>query len=505
MIITGTNANTKINHIAQKIADLISSGVSSDKILILCQNSFKKEKILSQINKILFSKGIYGSSQLRISTFSGIAYNSILRNWSTIEKLLEKSKGDIQIYPTLSGLDVSQYFFRKIIKEEDFQDYFSKKNLMHQLLRRYKLIVENSLSDDEISARSNILEESFSQSASKNRIFDNLKQISSFIYLLKNNQIKDFDDIEYFFADDVDEYSYAAFEFCNFMLEKNCEKYLYLDKDGCSRKGYLCAYNSAYADLKKNYNFKELELEETSIFARDIQKLSSNIQNKTDFELANFEAFAFSKRLEMIEAVAQKILTMIKNGVCKTDIQIITPNIDENLIYSLKEFLKPQGIKLQFLTGNKKITEDIYVYSIITVFELLNPQWSIYPNSFDIRILLNHILQIPIFDCQEFISIYNKKGILPDIMQEKYPQYKLLLELLSDEELKGKTLSEQFEQIFARIIAPNAIYGNDFEAVNLLLKSINEYEKLKDNFKKFDNIELTPKDWLLHIKNSVVS
>ena len=67
-------------------------------------------------------------------------------------------------------------------------------------------------------------------------------------------------------------------------------------------------------------------------------------------------------------------------------------------------------------------------------------------------------------------------------MQEKYPQYKLLLELLSDEELKGKTLSEQFEQIFARIIAPNAIYGNDFEAVNLLLKSINEYEKLKDNF-----------------------
>ena len=52
------------------------------------------------------------------------------------------------------------------------------------------------------------------------RIFDNLKQISSFMYLFKNNKIKDFDKIEYFFADDVDEYSYCAFEFCKTMIKK---------------------------------------------------------------------------------------------------------------------------------------------------------------------------------------------------------------------------------------------------------------------------------------------
>lgn len=516
MIINSSNSNSKIQHLAQTVSQLIIDGRSSNEILILCLNSFKKEKILAEINKILQENKIEGCSQINVTTFAGITYNSLLKNWIKIENLIQKTGGETEIYPILSGLDASQYFFNKIIKEEDFKDYFSKKNLMHQLLRRYKLIVENSLSDTEIDLRSQILNESFGPNAlkainsyklasSKNRIFDNLKQISSFLYLLKNGQINDFNYIKYFFADDIDEYSFAAFDFCNYMIKAAQKSFLYLDKEGCSRQGYLCGYSGAYDDLKNNYSFEEINLSDNSKLSIDAENLIKNIIKKENNELINFESFSYSKRLEMLEKTAEKISALIKNGVKKNEITIITPLIDENLIYSLQEFFKPFGYNLQFLTGNKKITEDIYVYATITILQLLNKTWNIKPNYFDVRILLNEILQIPILECKNILAHFNKTNDLPTENIPQFQQYKILIELINNQELQNSTLSEQFEEIFARIIAPNAIYGDDFESINLLLKSINEFEKIKENFAKFDNINLSATDWLLHIKNSIVA
>ena len=347
MIINSNDGNLKVELLAQNVVELISSGVNSDKILILALNSFKKEKILTAINQKLFKKS-NGFSQINVSTFAGIAYNSILKNWVSIENLIEKNGGTASIIPTLSGLDASQYFFKKIIREEDFSDYFSKKNLMHQLLRRYKLIVENCLSDKEVNEKSQILSESFSSSASKaltyykiasskKRIFDSLKQISSFNYLLQKNLIKDFENIEYFFADDVDEYSYVAFEFCKYMIKKSKNSLIFLDKDGCTREGYLCAYPNVYEKLKKDFKMPEQNIDSLIKLKKDAQNLYENIVNDESTKLLNFEAYSYSKRLEMIEAAASKVIELHKNGVPLSKIKIISPIIDENLFYSFQE------------------------------------------------------------------------------------------------------------------------------------------------------------------------
>ncbi len=515
MIISGCDGNLKINLLAKQVSDLILSGVNTDKILILCLNSYKKEKILSQINDILFANKSCGYSQINISTFSGIVYNSVQRNWVNIEKILSEKNGKTLIYPTLSGLDIAQYFFRNIIKEEDFKDYFSKKNLMHQLLRRYKLIVENSLSEKEIIQKSQIIGESFAANAasainnykirsSQNRIFDNLKQISSFMFLLKKGLIKDFNKIEYFFADDVDEYNFAAFEFCKFMIE-NTQSNIYLDKNGCSRKGYLCAYTNVYKDLVNEFKPTEKMLAFKPKLLEDAENLAQNIVSNKKLRLNNFEIHSFSKRLEMVEAATQKILELLAKGVNISKIQIITPLIDENLIYSLNEFFKSKNIKLQLLTGNSKITEDLYVYATITILELLNPHWGMKPNSFDVRILLNEILGLPIFECQQFIVDYEKNGFLLNKSDTEYLAYNNLIDLLNNEKLKSESILTQFEKIFAVLIAPNMKFNADFEPINLFLKSINEFEKIKENFREYYQITLTPKDWLLHIKSSIVS
>jgi len=516
MIISGVDGNKRIDLLAEKIASLILSGVKTDKILVLTLNSFKKDKIISKVNEIIFQNSSCGYGQLNVSTFSGIAYNSILKNWTSIENLITQMGGESEIYPTLSGLDVSQYFLKKIVKETDFDDYFSKKNLLHQLLRRYKLIVENALTDNEISSKSNILAETFASPAlkvinkyklesSRYRIFDNLKQISSFMFLLKSGKIKDFDNIEYFFADDVDEYSFLGFEFLKYMLGKTKEKFIFLDKKGCSRKGYLCGYANAYEDLKKEFNFAEKEIDEFSDIANDAEKIFSNIITGENQKLKNFETYNFSKRLEMIEACATKVNELLDKGIEINKIQIVTPLVDDNLLYSLKEFLKKRKIKIQSLTGNKKITENLYVYAFITILELLNSDWGIVPNSFEIRILLNEILQIPIYTCKNFIDYYEKQGKLPKLEDNKYLQYNNLIDLINNEELKTKEISEQFQVIFKSIIAPNMIANSDFEPINLLSKSIDEFEKIKVKFEKLSNIKLTAIDWLVHIKNSIVA
>ncbi len=516
MITVGVDGNLRLCELAKRVAGLILNGVSTDKILILTLNSFKKEQIIEKVNEIIFENSSIGFGQLNIFTFSGLAYNSILKNWVNVEKIISTQGGETEIYPTLSGLDASQYFLQKIIKEEDFEDYFSKKNLMHQLLRRYKLIVENSLCDKEVTEKSSLLTETFAKSAfnaitsykvesSKNRIFDNLKQISSFMYLFKNNKIRDFDNVEYFFVDDADEYSYCAFEFCKIMMKKAKESYIYMDKDGCSRKGYLCGYSDTYNDLKQEFNFEEVNLLNHCENYNDAKTLYNNLVLNEKKPLKNFEHKTFSKRLEMIEGVTEKITELLNNGVKINDIQLIAPVIDESLIYALKVFFKKKNIKIQTLAGNKKITEDLYVYTMITILELLNDEWKIKPNGFDIRILLNEILQIPIYDCKNFVLNFEKNGILLPCGDNKYYQYDALLDVINDADLKKKNISEQFDEIFARIIAPNMLANSDFEPLNLLAKSIKEFEIIKDKFSKFNSIELTPTDWLLHIKNSIVS
>ncbi|MCR4880863.1 MAG: ATP-dependent helicase [bacterium] len=515
MIINAISDKYREELLSERVAELILSGVKTDEILVLTLNSFKKEQISALIYDRIFSNDKKGFASLNISTFAGIVYNSILKNWADIENLLVRGDGESEVYPTLCGLDAAQYFLQKIIQEEDFEDYFSKKNLMHQLLRRYKLIVENVLSDSEVVQKSNILNETFAASAlkaiksyklvsSKNRFFDNLKQTASFLYFLKQGKIKDFDKIKYFIADDADEYSFAAFEFCKYMTKTAKESYFYLDRDGCTREGYLCGYTGVYDDLIK-LGQKEININSNHNMLKDAQVLQRNMVNQEHNELVNFEAASYSKRLEMIEAATVRIEKLLSDGIPIYKIHIVTPLADENLIYSLKEFFNQRKIKVQLLTGNKKIVDDIYVYAIITIFELLNPHWGLKPNGFDIRILLNEILKIPVYELQDWISYYEKKGELSSEKSEKYENYNSLIDLLNDEELKNASLIEQYERIFAEIIAPNMHENSDFNPINLFMKSLNEFEKIRANYQKYDGIELTPVDWLLHIKNSIVS
>lgn len=514
MIINTSDSLERENYIVKNVIGLLKNNVPSDEILILALNGFKKEKLINKIEEEFFKSTNRGIQALNIYTFQGLVRNSLLKNWPVVENFLIKNFDNPEIIPDLTGLDSSQYILKNIIKQADFQDYFSKKNLMHQLLRRYKLIVENSLSQEELSQRSNILNESFSESAaqalktykylsSKYRQFDNIKQVSTFMYLFKQGLIHDFDNIKYFFVDDLDEMNYVSFEFCEKMF-KQAESFVSLDEYGSTRRGYLCAYPNSFKRIKSEFQFEKLPSTISANLSEDAAGLFDNIRNNSKNELKNFELNNYSKRLEMIEAVCEKIIELVKQGVKQNDIILVAPDIDKNLYFSINSILRKSNIKLQSLKGNKKILEDNYVSSILTILALINREKNILINSFDIRILLNIIFKIPLYECKYIIEYFDKNKSLPDIELEKYPAYKNLINIINDEEFREQSLFEQFTQIFKKITAPALENDYDFDCLNLFGKSINEFENLQKKFLA-DGINLTLEDWYYHLKTSVVS
>jgi hypothetical protein len=145
LLIEGSIASNKTQILIDKYACLLNSGVKASEILVLLQNSTLKndfvEKALSQLT-------ITSLEKLHVYSFFGLVYNTVMDNWAFLED--RNIFDNPVILPNLAGLEVSQFIFKDILKDVKFKGYNSKMSLLHQLFRRYSLIVQNNLSQKEI-------------------------------------------------------------------------------------------------------------------------------------------------------------------------------------------------------------------------------------------------------------------------------------------------------------------------------------------------------------------
>ena len=194
---------------------------------------------LNSYKKTNFTKGILKKnpdldlSDNNIYTFYGLCYNAFKDNRDYISALSGSDYEKTEL--NLCGLDVSQYIFKQSIKTADFSDYISKINLLHQLFRRYSLIVQNCLTSKEVEKRSLSLNEVFYKDAQKAledykrrtfefNSFDYLRQMAVFPLIYKNTDY--FKNIKYLFIDDGDEYSYAFWSFIDYLMPELKDYYI---------------------------------------------------------------------------------------------------------------------------------------------------------------------------------------------------------------------------------------------------------------------------------------
>ena len=524
MLISGDISTNKTDFLIKAYADLLNSGVNSSEILVLVQNSNLKQNF---INKTLEKLTIKNIEKLQVNSFFSLVYNAVNDNWAFLENVNPYSNP--KILPNLTGLEVSQFILKDILKDVKFKGYNSKKSLLHQIFRRYSLIVQNNLTDEEIEWRSRVLGESFADDAkitlkkllSKTlalRDFDYLRQGLIFNYIYQNSDY--FKNIKYLIVDDGDEITPICFDFISHLAPQLKDIFIAFDEKGASRAGYLSADRTAVWKFEELFKQKAQNLTSESNLSSDVEILYSNITENKSENLNNFSLHSPSKRASMIDDAIKQISNLFAKNIQPHEISIITPVIDDMLKFSLKENLH---CNLMYLSGSEKLVQNRFVKAVLTILKMnCNMQLS----EFDLRVVLSEFLGIPIKYCKDILENFETTGEL--IKQEfaisDYTEkYTKFLEVLSKLSTNQEKLSEKVCDIFnelAEIYSVNPVELNKF---NFFVKQLQDFENVfGEDFKNrqeeiitqiensiiaenpYSTLEITPNDLVISTPQKII-
>lgn len=497
MLLNFIKVDFRTKVLVEKYTELISAGVKPSEILVLVQNSTLKKQF---VDKILENIKIDAIEKLNVHSFFSIVYNTLIENWCFIENAIPSDKHFI--LPNLVGLEVSQFLLKDILKHVEVKGYNSKKSLLHQIFRRYSLIVQNHLSNEQIQERSKILKESFAEDAEliikkllsstlKSRSLDYLRQTLIFNHVYKHTDY--FKNIKYLLVDDADEMTPVCFDFISYLKPQLKDWIICFDSLGSSRCGYLSADTSI--ECKLIHLFNEDVQTDKNIFSQGEIIFSNILENKHE-RLENFTLTSLSKRAEILDFAIEKIQNLFKKNVSARDITIITPLQDDMLRFTLEENLK-HSCNLMFLSGSEKLIDNPLVKASLGILKLM---LGIEISEMDLRVILSDYLGIPLKYCCPIFEGYKKTGGFPHISLEFYNEkYQKFLEVFEEVKEKNTKLSTKVFDLFYRLVDfADEAKINKF---NFFIKQLRDFESVlgaKTVIERADEI-------ITQIENSIIA
>lgn len=497
MLLNFIKVDFRTKVLVEKYTELISAGVKPSEILVLVQNSTLKKQF---VDKILENIKIDAIEKLNVHSFFSIVYNTLIENWCFIENAIPSDKHFI--LPNLVGLEVSQFLLKDILKHVEVKGYNSKKSLLHQIFRRYSLIVQNHLSNEQIQERSKILKESFAEDAEliikkllsstlKSRSLDYLRQTLIFNHVYKHTDY--FKNIKYLLVDDADEMTPVCFDFISYLKPQLKDWIICFDSLGSSRCGYLSADTSI--ECKLIHLFNEDVQTDKNIFSQGEIIFSNILENKHE-RLENFTLTSLSKRAEILDFTIGKIQNLFKKNIPASDITIITPLQDDMLRFTLEENLK-HSCNLMFLSGSEKLIDNPLVKASLSILKLM---LGIEISEMDLRVILSDYLGIPLKYCCPIFEGYKKTGGFPHISLEFYNEkYQKFLEVFEEVKEKNTKLSTKVFDLFYRLVDfADEAKINKF---NFFIKQLRDFESVlgaKTVIERADEI-------ITQIENSIIA
>lgn len=497
MLLNFIKVDFRTKVLVEKYTELISAGVKPSEILVLVQNSTLKKQF---VDKILENIKIDAIEKLNVHSFFSIVYNTLIENWCFIENAIPSDKHFI--LPNLVGLEVSQFLLKDILKHVEVKGYNSKKSLLHQIFRRYSLIVQNHLSNEQIQERSKILKESFADDAEliikkllsstlKSRSLDYLRQTLIFNHVYKHTDY--FKNIKYLLVDDADEMTPVCFDFISYLKPQLKDWIICFDSLGSSRCGYLSAATSI--ECKLIHLFNEDVQTDKNIFSQGEIIFSNILENKHE-RLENFTLTSLSKRAEILDFAIEKIQNLFKKNVSARDITIITPLQDDMLRFTLEENLK-HSCNLMFLSGSEKLIDNPLVKASLGILKLM---LGIEISEMDLRVILSDYLGIPLKYCCPIFEGYKKTGGFPHISLEFYNEkYQKFLEVFEEVKEKNTKLSTKVFDLFYKLV--DFADETKINKFNFFIKQLRDFESVlgaKTVIERADEI-------ITQIENSIIA
>ena len=513
MLLNFIKVDFRTKVLVDKYLELISEGVKPSEILVLVQNLTLKKQFS---NKVLEEINVNAIEKLNIHSFSSIVYNTLIENWCFIENAIPSEKHFI--LPNLVGLEVSQFLLKDILKKVEVKGYNSKKSLLHQIFRRYSLIVQNNLTNEEVKERSKILKEAFAEDADiiikkllsstlKNRSLDYLRQILIFNHVYKHTNY--FKNIKYLLVDDADEMTPVCFDFITYLKPQLKDWLICFDSLGSSRCGYLSADTSIEHKLKKVFQEEVVNPDEQphslnssfhsqgNDFAQG-EIIFSNILEDKHERLKNFTLTSLSKRAEILDYTIEKIQNLFKKNIMPKDIAIITPLQDDMLHFTLQENLK---CNLLFLSGSEKLIDNPLVKASLNILKLM---LEIEISEMELRVILSEYVGIPIKYCHKILEVYNQSGLLPmmelEYYNDKYQKFYEAFEKVKDKVVNGKCkLSNAVYEMFYAVVS--YVDENKINKFNFFIKQLKDFESVLG----WKNVIERAEEIVVQIENSIIA
>ena len=482
----------------EKYLELISNGVKPSEILVLVQNSTTRKQFQ---NKILENFPLNAFEKLNIHSFFSLVYNTLQDNWCFIENSIKGEKSFI--LPNLVGMEVSQFLLKDLLKTIVVKGYNSKKSLLHQIFRRYSLIIQNNLSDEEVRDRAKILKESFADDAElilkkllkstlEKRSLDYLRQTKIFNHVYEHTDY--FKNIKYLLVDDADEMTPVCFDFIEHLKPQLNDWLICFDSLGSSRCGYLSADTSIEYKLKKLFNEKITEPKDN--YFKNGEIIFSNILENKHERLENFSLISLSKRAEILDYTITKIKQLLnQKNIVPRDITIITPLQDDMLHFTLEENLG-KICNPMFLSGSEKLIENPLVRASLNILRLM---CGLSNTQMDLRSIVSDYIGIPLKYGQKIFETYESTKNLPEkigLYNDKYQKfYKAFLEI---KEKKIKLSSKVYEMYVSVVDFVDKYKITKF---NFFIKELRDFENVLGEKGVNDRIE----DIIIHFENSIIA
>ena len=499
MLLNFIKADFREHTILDKYFSLISEGVKPSEILVLAQNSNSKKRLQ---NKILEKIPINSIEKINIHSFFSLVYNTLQDNWCFLENSVKGEKSFI--LPNLVGLEVSQFLLKDILKNIIVRGYNSKKSLLHQIFRRYSLIVQNNLDNKEVQERAKILKESFAEDAEliikkllkttlENRSLDYLRQTLIFNFVYQHTDY--FKNIKYLLVDDADEMTPVCFDFIEYLRPQLKDWLICFDALGSSRCGYLSADTSMEYKLKTLFNEEITENVEENKF-KNGEIIFSNILEEKHEALEKFSLTSLSKRAEILDWTICKIKELLsQKSIQPKDITIITPLQDDMLRFTLEENLS-RTCNLVFLSGSEKLISNPLVRASLNILRLM---LGLDVTEMDLRSIISDYIGIPLIHSKEIFETYKNTKTLPIEIKEYNDKYQKFYKAFNEIKEKDCKLSLKIYEMFSQVV--DFVDKTKINKFNFFIKELRDFENVLGTKVVKERIE----DIIIHFENSIIA
>ena len=499
MLLNLIKADFREHVLTNKYLELISDGAKPSEILVLVQNSSSKKNFQ---NKILENIQVHAIEKLNVHSFFSIVYNTLQENWCFVDNSIKGEKSFI--LPNLVGLEVSQFLLKDLLKNIVVKGYNSKKSLLHQIFRRYSLIVQNNLSDEDVHKRTKILKEAFAEDAEHilkkllkvtldKRSFDYLRQTLIFNHIYKHTDY--FKNIKYLLVDDADEMTPVCFDFIEYLKPQLKDWLICFDSLGSSRCGYLSADTSIEYKLKALFKEEVIDnLKENQFNNGEI--IFSNIMEDKHDCLEKFSLTSLSKRAETIDSALSKIKELLhQKNVYPKDIAIITPVQDDMLRFTLSENLG-KNCNLVFLSGSEKLASNFLVRASLNILRLM---FGLEVSEMDLRSVISDYVGIPLIYTKAIFEYYKEAQSLPSQIDEYNDKYQKFYKSFCNIRDKNEKLSLKVYEMFISVV--EYAEKDKINKFNFFIKELRDFESILG----VNGVNERIQDIIIHFENSIIA